>query len=724
MDRPRANRKPSFRAQATLIVLPVVILASVGAWSLRQDRLLAEQEARDRARQLAELLLPELADALALMHTDAVRSAEAQASTRLETPEVVSFRISSDGRLLEPEPLADPVPAPLDPTRLEPALARLWETARDAHFRDRAADAALTAYGQFLAGDPPDDFAAVAELGVAMLESQQGRQLQARDRLLAVIGKHPETRLETGLPAQSVAMLKFIELAGSDPAGADLAWGELLEGVCSNAVWHPTWVSRPLLDAAVSLSSALDLPQVGSWEALWKRHEAARRLFTDARHHLPFSAPLTRMGNNSSREESTAELAAHRTQDGPEPAGPVAPLPFWFASGGRAWLALWRPNARSDRWIDCLPEGEVAREIDAVLANTRNVPGYFGLGVTLALRQYRFGPPPNSAAGQWRPAIAAVTEIAAPPSRLPNGGAIDPEPVAGESVELASSSVAHPVLGELGLRIFLDAPSVLFARQRARTFWFGALIVASAVAALIGLVTAWRAFHRQQLLADLQSRFVSSVSHELRAPIGSIRLLAEGLESGRIRAPEKQAEYFGLMGQECGRLTALIENVLDFSRIDQGRKQYELEPTDIVSLVQQTVRLMEPQAAHRQVTLSLSLPLHFHLPSPIADICPPSSDLHPAPSLDGRAIQQALVNLIDNAIKHAIARCRPCQQQGGRPVPAEPGCPSERPKQTWTNTTRSGDLDHALRGGARSRVGRGIRPARDAGSIGCRPALR
>jgi hypothetical protein len=71
MDRPRANRKPSFRAQATLIVLPVVILASVGAWSLRQDRLLAEQEARDRARQLAEMLLPELAEALAQLHTHA-----------------------------------------------------------------------------------------------------------------------------------------------------------------------------------------------------------------------------------------------------------------------------------------------------------------------------------------------------------------------------------------------------------------------------------------------------------------------------------------------------------------------------------------------------------------------------------------------------------------------------------------------------------------------------
>jgi hypothetical protein len=137
-------------------------------------------------------------------------------------------------------------------------------------------------------------------------------------------------------------------------------------------------VSRPLLDAAVSLSSALNLPQVGKWEELWTRHEAARRLFTDARYLLQPAAALVRMSDEPSREESTAQLAAHRAQGGLDPTGIVGPSPFWFASGGRAWLALWRSNARSDRWIDCLPEGEVAREIDAVLANTRNVPGSSG----------------------------------------------------------------------------------------------------------------------------------------------------------------------------------------------------------------------------------------------------------------------------------------------------------------------------------------------------------
>jgi signal transduction histidine kinase len=91
--------------------------------------------------------------------------------------------------------------------------------------------------------------------------------------------------------------------------------------------------------------------------------------------------------------------------------------------------------------------------------------------------------------------------------------------------------------------------------------------------------------------------------------------------------------------QECRRLSSLIENVLDFSRIEQGRKQYEFEPTDIVALVLQTVKLMEPYALERGVRLETSNIEHR------------TSNIEL--NVDGRAIQQALVNLIDNAIKHS-----------------------------------------------------------------------
>jgi signal transduction histidine kinase len=126
------------------------------------------------------------------------------------------------------------------------------------------------------------------------------------------------------------------------------------------------------------------------------------------------------------------------------------------------------------------------------------------------------------------------------------------------------------------------------------------------------------------------------VSHELRAPIASVRLMAEGLERGKIQGAEKQSEYFRFIVQECRRLSSLIENVLDFSRIEQGRKQYELESTDLVALTVQTVRLMETYAAEREIHLALEV----------------RGEAAPV-EIEGKAMQQALVNLIDNAIKHS-----------------------------------------------------------------------
>src|SRR5258708_4344998 len=139
----------------------------------------------------------------------------------------------------------------------------------------------------------------------------------------------------------------------------------------------------------------------------------------------------------------------------------------------------------------------------------------------------------------------------------------------------------------------------------------------------------------------MKRNFVSSSSQELRAPIDSVRLMAESLERGKIADAPKQQEYFRFIGQECRRLSSLIENVLDFSRIEQGRKQYEFEPTDLRALLQQTVKLMEAYGFERQVSITLELP----------DRQPSTFDYQL--SLDGRAIQQALINLLDNAIKHS-----------------------------------------------------------------------
>ncbi len=141
---------------------------------------------------------------------------------------------------------------------------------------------------------------------------------------------------------------------------------------------------------------------------------------------------------------------------------------------------------------------------------------------------------------------------------------------------LASASRTENGLEFLRVNVHLANPELLYKQVRSRSLWLGLLIGTAALAAFIGWLAAWRAFHRQHQLAALKTNFVSSVSHELRAPIASVRLMAEGLERGKIQEPGKQREYFRFIVQECRRLSSLVENVLDFSRIEQGRKEYEL----------------------------------------------------------------------------------------------------------------------------------------------------
>ena len=189
---------------------------------------------------------------------------------------------------------------------------------------------------------------------------------------------------------------------------------------------------------------------------------------------------------------------------------------------------------------------------------------------------------------------------------------------------------------EISTYLFLRDPKQVYAQHDRQVRWFVGLIAGAALTAIAGLWIARRAFLKQQAVSRMKSNFVSSVSHELRAPVASIRLIAERLRAGKVDAPEKRQEYFGFIEQESRRLATLVENVLDFSRIEDGRKTYHFKETDIEQLATETVQLMSPHATEKDVTLK-------------TEFQPPEQD----PAIDPMEIQQALINLIDNAIKYS-----------------------------------------------------------------------
>jgi len=163
-------------------------------------------------------------------------------------------------------------------------------------------------------------------------------------------------------------------------------------------------------------------------------------------------------------------------------------------------------------------------------------------------------------------------------------------------------------------------------------------IVLGALSALMvgGIWLTYRNVSREMNLAKLKSDFVANVSHELRTPLALIRLYAETLELGRLTAKEKYQEYFRIIREESERLTALINNILDFSRIEAGRKEYEFKETNLADLVRSTLDSYRFQIEQNGFSFEENI----------------SSDVPPV-NVDREAIARSLLNLVNNALKYS-----------------------------------------------------------------------
>jgi signal transduction histidine kinase len=153
-----------------------------------------------------------------------------------------------------------------------------------------------------------------------------------------------------------------------------------------------------------------------------------------------------------------------------------------------------------------------------------------------------------------------------------------------------------------------------------------------------GIFLTYRNLTKEMALARLKSDFVSNVSHELRTPLSLIRLYAETLELGRLPSPEKRQEYYCIIRKESERLTALINNILDFSRIEAGRKEYDLRETDMRELVRNTLESYRYQIEQHGFTFEEKI-----------DEVPPLK-------VDREAMARSLVNLVNNALKYSQDR--------------------------------------------------------------------
>ncbi|SMC72311.1 His Kinase A (phospho-acceptor) domain-containing protein [Desulfocicer vacuolatum DSM 3385] len=139
--------------------------------------------------------------------------------------------------------------------------------------------------------------------------------------------------------------------------------------------------------------------------------------------------------------------------------------------------------------------------------------------------------------------------------------------------------------------------------------------------------------------AHQKTSFVSSVSHELKTPLTSIRMYAELLQSQRVTDPEKTQHYLSVMVTETHRLTRLINNVLDFGRLEQGKKKYHITSFDLLQLLNQIIDAHGIRIHNQGLKILFTPATHENNNFTI--------------NSDADALEQVIINLVDNALKYA-----------------------------------------------------------------------
>jgi signal transduction histidine kinase len=166
-------------------------------------------------------------------------------------------------------------------------------------------------------------------------------------------------------------------------------------------------------------------------------------------------------------------------------------------------------------------------------------------------------------------------------------------------------------------------------------FW---VVAISIVGIIGGVIFTVRTVNREIKLAQLQTDFVSNVTHELKTPLTSIQMFVETLQEDRVKHPGEREECLNIIASESRRLSRLIDRVLDFSRLEAGSKSYSLRPASVPEVVKKSIEALRQQLEEERVELHLRIP----------------RKVSPA-LMDPDAVAEVILNLLTNAVKYSAA---------------------------------------------------------------------
>ncbi len=154
-----------------------------------------------------------------------------------------------------------------------------------------------------------------------------------------------------------------------------------------------------------------------------------------------------------------------------------------------------------------------------------------------------------------------------------------------------------------------------------------------------GVVLIVRTVAHEMEVLRIKSDFVSSVSHEFKTPLTSIKALTERLLEGKVKDQAKMNQYFSVISQDTNKLTHLVGNILDFAKIEEGKKEYDFEETDMIDWLDQTVENFKKE------NLQIEIEIRSRVPDDVPHL-----------SIDKNAMALAVSNLLDNAIKYSTGK--------------------------------------------------------------------
>ncbi|HEY8207089.1 MAG TPA: HAMP domain-containing sensor histidine kinase [Myxococcaceae bacterium] len=200
---------------------------------------------------------------------------------------------------------------------------------------------------------------------------------------------------------------------------------------------------------------------------------------------------------------------------------------------------------------------------------------------------------------------------------------------------LAAVSMGPP-FDDLRLAAVPLGGDVVAQASRRNRVLYGVLLGLFYLVLAAGVVYTARALYREARLSRLKTDFVSLVSHELRTPLTSIRMFIDTLALGRVQDEKEVREILGMLSRETERLSSMIDRVLDWSRIESGRKEYHRDAWDVREVLDVSMEALRAQ--------------RYNEPSRVEVLV---QDGLPRVDVDRDAMAGALLNLLQNAYKYS-----------------------------------------------------------------------